>query len=86
MTTKAQRLENFPELTEISTDSLWEVTHRALCEQRWGEALSLLDELGSRKDVRDYLSSATDYGMTGSRWPVIQRKIDRVAYRVEHRD
>ena len=72
-----------PELTEISTDSLWEVTHRALCEQRWGEALSLLDELGSRTDVRYYLSDATAYGMTGTGTDFLQRRIDRVAHLVD---
>lgn len=47
----------------LTTASLWDATHKALCAGSWAQARSLLDDLGLRTDNRDHLCSAAGYGV-----------------------
>jgi hypothetical protein len=67
----------------LTTSELWELTHSALCAQQWVQARALLDDLGRRQDVRDYLASAEAYGLTGTGSQVIQERINVVNHRVD---
>jgi hypothetical protein len=62
----------------LTTSDLWDLTHAALCEHRWGDARTLLDDLGLREDNDDLLASARAYGLTGPYERVIQDRIDIV--------
>lgn len=72
----------------LTTDTLWQATHSALCAGRWSEARALLDDLGRRSDVRDCLLSVAQYGqVSGKTLPagydvVIQDRIDLVNSKV----
>jgi hypothetical protein len=67
----------------LTTSELWELTHSALCSQQWIQARALLDDLGRRQDVRDYLASAEAYGLTGTYSTLIQERINVVNHRVD---
>lgn len=68
--------------THDVTTNLWTATHDALCDGRWADARTLLDELGLRTDVVDCLSSAQAYGVPPMLHDVIQDRINVVNARV----
>ena len=65
-------------MTNLTTSTLWTSTHSALTAGHWSRARALLDELGTRRDNRDLLSSAASYGCPEHLQGVIQDRIDLV--------
>lgn len=65
-----------------TTNKLWDMTHAALCDGRWSEARRLLDELSTRRDVRDYLYEPSVYGAPSELHGVLGDRIALVNSRV----
>lgn len=76
-------------IQKVSTSTLWEQTHAALCAGSWSKARSLLDDLGRRADVVDLLLDLSQYERASGKTlpadyrPIIQDRLDLVNSKIE---